>query len=508
MSKHNAIVCDKITFTEKYDPAVSISRLSADDGIEVALVVSGNGVHQVINQAIPCKSGDVYVVPAHIPHEFFCAEDANELVVKRVVFDSKEFLSERYSTPGDNSFCYGIFRDSPVVAYAMLNSSTNKTVVALYNEITAETETKDGEWKEAVKALISLLLITLGRYIGSAIINAPALPPKEWHVVSQTVKAVTERFSECNLTLEVISQALFISKSHLSRLFGKTFGETFSDYLRRVRIAHACSLLQNTAFTVDEIAVKCGLRDIPSFYRNFQLATSMTPIQYRKSFKAEKKSDEKGEWNGFSELTECIRAGVLSRTKELISEALDNKIKANDILDAMLLGMSYIGEKFKNNEVYVPEVLVAARAMNAGIKLLKPILAMEEPKKIGRACLGTVRGDLHDIGKNLVKIMLEGKGIDVIDLGTDVDPETFVQTAIDYDCKIICCSALLTTTIGAIGEVVEIAKEKGIRDNVKILIGGAPVSEEFCKTIGADVYTPDAASAADEAEKILLSMKR
>ena len=161
--------------------------------------------------------------------------------------------------------------------------------------------------------------------------------------------------------------------------------------------------------------------------------------------------------------------------------------------------MSIIGEKFKNNEVFVPEVLIAARAMNQGVALLKPLLAEAGVKASGKVCIGTVQGDLHDIGKNLVKLMLEGKGLEVIDLGTDVSPETFVKMAVEQNCQIICCSALLTTTMGVMADVVKAAEAAGIRDKVKIMIGGAPVNQAFCDQIGADAYTSDAASAADMA---------
>ena len=161
--------------------------------------------------------------------------------------------------------------------------------------------------------------------------------------------------------------------------------------------------------------------------------------------------------------------------------------------------MSIIGEKFKNNEVFVPEVLVAARAMNMGASLLKPLLAEAGVQAKGKVCIGTVRGDLHDIGKNLVKMMMEGKGLEVIDLGTDVAPETYVQTALENDCQIICCSALLTTTMNEMQNVVEAAAREGIRDKVRIMVGGAPVTQAFCESIGADCYTPDAASCADAA---------
>ena len=147
----------------------------------------------------------------------------------------------------------------------------------------------------------------------------------------------------------------------------------------------------------------------------------------------------------------------------------------------------------------MPEVLVAARALNMGSALLKPLLAADGGKASGKVCIGTVQGDLHDIGKNLVKMMMEGKGLEVVDLGTDVSAETFVNTAKEQNCQIICCSALLPTTMPVMEEVVKAAEAAGIRVQVKIMIGGAPVTPEFCQQIGADAYTPDAASAADQA---------
>jgi methylmalonyl-CoA mutase cobalamin-binding domain/chain len=135
--------------------------------------------------------------------------------------------------------------------------------------------------------------------------------------------------------------------------------------------------------------------------------------------------------------------------------------------------------------------------MNMGAQILKPYLAANGVKSTGKVCIGTVQGDLHDIGKNLVKMMMEGKGLEVVDLGTDVPAETFVKTAIEQECQVICCSALLTTTMNVMGDVVKLANEAGIRDKVKIMIGGAPVNEDFCNLIGADAYTVDAASAAN-----------
>lgn len=204
------------------------------------------------------------------------------------------------------------------------------------------------------------------------------------------------------------------------------------------------------------------------------------------------------------EISEALQKGRAKQVKTLVPQALEEGIPAQQILEeGLLAGMGVIGEKFKNNEVFVPEVLVAARAMNVGAELLKPYLTEAGVESKGKVCLGTVKGDLHDIGKNLVRMMFEGKGLEVIDLGVDVDSETFVQTAIDNDCQIIACSALLTTTMSAMEDVVNKVKEAGIRDKVKIMVGGAPVTDAFCKAIGADAYTPDAASAAEKAVELL-----
>ncbi|NLO46067.1 MAG: cobalamin-binding protein [Clostridiales bacterium] len=207
------------------------------------------------------------------------------------------------------------------------------------------------------------------------------------------------------------------------------------------------------------------------------------------------------------EISLLLQNGKAKQVKELVSQALDEGVSAEEILQkGLLAGMDIIGEKFSKNEVYVPEVLVAARAMNWGAEVLKPHLADSGFKSKGRACVGTVKGDLHDIGKNLVKMMLEGKGFEVIDLGVDVPAEAFISAAAEHNCQIIACSALLTTTMGAMKEVVDAAKRSGIRDKVKILVGGAPINKEFCESIGADIYTSDAASAANEAVEALTSL--
>lgn len=203
-----------------------------------------------------------------------------------------------------------------------------------------------------------------------------------------------------------------------------------------------------------------------------------------------------------SEIKELMQQGRAKNVVTLVQEALDEGIESNVILnDALLAEMAIIGDKFKQEEIFVPEVLVAARAMNKGVEVLKPYLQDSSNISKGTAVLGTVKGDLHDIGKNLVRIMMEGKGIDVIDLGTDISAETFIDEAKKNHADIICCSALLTTTMPEMKRVVDLVKAENL--DVKVMIGGAPVNQEFCDEIGADYYTDDAASAADVAASIL-----
>jgi len=205
-----------------------------------------------------------------------------------------------------------------------------------------------------------------------------------------------------------------------------------------------------------------------------------------------------------NEISEKLQAGKAKEVKALVEQALADGVGAKAILEEGLLpGMSVIGDKFKNNEVYVPEVLISARAMKAGTDILKPHLADANVQPLGKISIGTVKGDLHDIGKNLVKMMMEGKGIEVVDLGVDVSPEQFLDSVKNDGCTIVCCSALLTTTMGVMKDVVDIFVKEGIRDKVKIMIGGAPITDAYCKSIGADGYTADAASAADLAVEFL-----
>lgn len=208
------------------------------------------------------------------------------------------------------------------------------------------------------------------------------------------------------------------------------------------------------------------------------------------------------------DISEFLQKGRAKNVKTLVTQALEAGVDAKEILnEGLLAGMMIIGGKFKNNEVFVPEVLVAARAMNAGISILEPKLIEIGNEPIGRAVIGTVKGDLHDIGKNLVVMMLKGAGFEIHDLGVDVEPEVFLAKAQEFGADVICMSALLTTTMPNMKNLIDLLKEKGLRDQYIVMIGGAPVNESFAQEIGADYYTPDAASAAETAKQAVLEKK-
>ena len=204
------------------------------------------------------------------------------------------------------------------------------------------------------------------------------------------------------------------------------------------------------------------------------------------------------------EISLAVQKGKRKDVKALVEQALSEGMEVQDILDnGLISAMNLVGEDFKNNKIYVPEMLMSARAMTAGVDLLSPLMSQSGVKAIGTVVIGTVKGDLHDIGKSLVAMMMRGKGITVYDVGTDAPPERFIEKAKEVNADIICLSALLTTTMPAITDVLDALKADGSRDKYYVMIGGAPVTQAFADQVGADAYTADAATAAEVAEEYL-----
>ena len=209
------------------------------------------------------------------------------------------------------------------------------------------------------------------------------------------------------------------------------------------------------------------------------------------------------------ELQEALFRGDVSRVKEITQRALQEKVDPKEILEqGMIKGMDVVGIKFKNNEIFLPEVLLASRAMYGGMELLQPKLIKSGVKAVGKVIIGTAKGDLHDIGKNLVAMMLRGGGFKVIDLGIDVPPKKFLKVSQEHQPDIVGISALLTTTMIGMMDVITILKKAGLRNKIKVMVGGAPITQEFADEIGAEGYAPDAASAVDKAKELLKILRR
>ena len=206
----------------------------------------------------------------------------------------------------------------------------------------------------------------------------------------------------------------------------------------------------------------------------------------------------------FEDIADKVQIGDSASVEMLIKKALSQDISAGEILNNGLVeGMNVVSEKFKNNEIFIPEVLVSAKSMNIGLEILKPLLAEAGVESKGKVVIGTVKGDLHDIGKNIVAMLLKGAGFDVIDLGADVPKEKFLEFVKNESANVLGMSALLTTTMTYMKEVIETLKDAGLRENVKVIIGGAPVTESYAAQINADGYAPDAASGVDLLKKLL-----
>ncbi len=493
------ILCDSVTVTEKNPESVVASMLNTSHRVDICVVIGGAGVCRILGESIECREGDLFLFDKGIPHGFF-ADDEKRLPRLLTVAFAAEIFDE--GSEGREALAR-VFKDGMPYSCSVLNSAAMGEICRLIGLIRRETNDKKLDFERAARSYLLLLLINLERYLDLAD-TLVRERPKEWSLVLSAMGEVMKRYWEAELTLGTVAESLFVSRSRLSRAFVKVTGESFPDYLRSVRIRAACALLERSDMTNEEIAQGCGFRDLPTFYSVFKKSVGVTPRRYREMMNNDKETEREEEKTvTVAEISESLQKGRTKNVKSLVEQAIAEGLSAEVILNEGLIGgMTVVGDRFKRNEVYVPEVLAAARAMNIGVEALRPLLYSGSFAPKGRVCIGTVRGDLHSIGKNLVKMMMESRGLEVIDLGVDVAPERFIETAIKENCRIICCSALLTTTMPEMAEVVKAAERAGIRDKVKIIVGGAPVTEAFCREIGADEYSEDAATAAETAVRL------
>lgn len=487
-----------VEFEAKYTPDAEVISCPMT---EIDMIVKGNGIHRFFGQSVPCSEGDIYIVQENVPHGFFAAEDGGGLTVRRVRLYIRDWFEGDAALPENPSYCFGVFPDGMTVSYAMLPQNAREEIGTLIDKAFAEVQEQPFEWEYAVRAHLSLLFITVSRFVQSAVQTSTSLP-KEHGIMLSVLRTVDEHFSENDLTLEKIASAHYMSTSVLSRMFGQYMGQPFSVFIRNYRLDQVCRLLRETDEPVNRIVARCGIKDIPSFYRSFGKYAGMTPNQYRKKHTVGAVSGQAV--SPCARIAEKVQAGHAKDVSLLITEALEAGYPAHRILDeGLVAGMTAIGEKFNRNEVFVPEVLMAARAMNFGLQILKPALSGGAPEPIGRAVICTVKGDMHDIGKNMVRMMMEGQGIVCCDLGTDVEPARVVEAVRETNADLVCLSSLLTTTMFGMKTVIDALREAGLRDRVKVMVGGAPVTQEFADAIGADAYTDNAAAAAQAALRLL-----
>ena len=209
------------------------------------------------------------------------------------------------------------------------------------------------------------------------------------------------------------------------------------------------------------------------------------------------------------DISKSIEEGKIRRTKELVKLAVEGGTNPRSVLSEELLnGLKAVGKRFDRNSGMVSDMLVSARAINESMEILKPMLLPPNRQSIGRGCIGTVRGDLHDVGKNIVRLMLESRGIEVLDLGVDVPPDAYVRAVTEDGCDLVCCSALLSATVPEMQRVIRALRNAGVRERVIVMVGGLPVTSAYARRIGADIYSADAFEAAEKAEAALLELKR
>lgn len=248
----NTVACEAVIPRD-----ISSNHLYSNEIFEVNIVTEGSGICQVFGQSIPCNKGDIFVIPPDIPHNCFVADDTGKMHVSQLLFDSKDWFLGDVADIGTPRFCYGIFCGSPIIAYATLNAKTYDAILSCFESIRYEISEKQQDWKEAARLQLSMLFITLARYIGKAE-QTQATFVKEWHYAGLAVQIVMENFSDRALKLETLAQMMYISKSHLSRLFREFTGEPFSQYLRTIRLNHACKLLRETDMPLEQILSACG----------------------------------------------------------------------------------------------------------------------------------------------------------------------------------------------------------------------------------------------------------
>ena len=308
------------------------------------------------------------------------------------------------------------------------------------------------------------------------------------------------------ITIKEIAERSGYSEYHFNRKFKGIFGVTPYRYVMRRRLIEAKNALLSGEDPIEKIAGRCGFKNTVSFYQAFKKEFNLTP----NAFKEKKKVRDNGEKEytmmkneKFEQIIQLVQKGKVAEVDALIKECLAEGVPAIEILnEALLAAMQQVADKWAAGKAFIPEVLIAARCLNSGMAILDPELTKVKTEPKGKVVLATVKTDLHNIGKNLVGLMLRTKGFEVIDIGVDAGPDKFVAAVKEHQPQYICMSALLTTSMPYMKDVVDALQAEGLRDSVKVCIGGAPVTQTYCEEIGADIYTSNAVELAEMLAKL------
>jgi len=497
-----------IRYDKVYSDEVSLFDLSQHRYIEICYVTEGAGLHRIWNKIYSCKKGSLSILNIAVPHGWFAKDKDQSVTVSNIIFDINDILIGELAEIGNRRFLFNLFSSNNFAVNIKLDLKQQKIIEDFYNDIQDEQVKKKSEWKTIVISKMMMLLIYAKRLAENNETVSYMEMSEEEQIVSRVIQYINNNYNDPAFSMQKTADELYISKASLSRKFYNIMGEHFSDYVRNSRFKRAIYLMQNTQMSNENIAEQCGYKDIPTFYRQFKKIYGVTPQRYREQLLTAN-NRKKVQNDILLTISENLQRGKTNEIISSIEAALDVGLQPETIInEGLIAGMNIIGARFRENKVFVPEVLVAARAMNKGIQQLKTSVFTELSTPIGTAVICTVKGDMHDIGKNLVKIMLEAQNIRCIDLGVDVDPQEVVSAVKKHDAQLVCASALLTTTRIGQKEIIDALTEAGLREQVYIMVGGAPVTQEFADEIGADCYTKDAASAAQAAKEFLLKTKR
>jgi len=508
------IYIEDTVFSTPLSGESGLASLHQHQFIEISYVESGNGIHRIWNESYPVTTGDLYVLNVAVPHGFFPLTETETLHIHSLYLDLNNLFTDEITEIGSGRYLFGLFAQNNFAVHLALKPTQIKSISRKLGLMQQEITKKQTDWRDALCSYLTLLLLDIKRMVMNSKV------PQQYHEMECTpltaavLQMIREQFTDPSFSLKSVADALHRSSSSISRSFYEVTGRHFSDYLISYRIQQAASLLSETELSNEEIAIRCGYRDFPFFYKQFKEIIGTTPGERRRQAKQEsshcasscsRNTDKQVLYHAISEnLQQCRKKAVFA----LVTEALNEGFPPNEILQQGLVsGMNAIGTKFQSNEVFLLEVVGASKILNSCMEILQPYLVNTDVRFLGKAVICTVKGDLHDIGKNLVKIFLESKGIQCFDLGVNVAPEMVVAEVQRHNAQLVCLSALLSTTIMVQKEVIDALTAAGIRDKVRVMVGGGLVTQDFADSIGADCYTPDAVSAANEAVRLLAEMK-